>query len=423
MQDIPNFLYKLFQTAVEAAHPRLTLERCLPADRSGKAIVIGAGKAAAAMAQAFENAWEGPVSGVVVTRYGHSERCQHIKVVEASHPVPDTAGQEAARDILALVSNLSADDSVFFLLSGGGSSLLSLPAPGIELEQKRAINKALLRSGAPIDEINCVRKHLSAIKGGRLALACQPARLFTFAVSDVPGDDPSVIASGPTVADPTTSAEAMAILRKYGIDIPSNVEAWLRDPLSETAKESDLPASESHYQLIATPKQSLQAAADYARACGVNPLVLGDRIEGEAREVARVMAGIAQYVQNTNEPVTKPCVVLSGGETTVTLKGEGRGGRNTEFLLALAHCLKGKRGIYALAADTDGIDGSEDNAGALLTPETAGKAEAMGLDVGQMLQNNDGYSFFSALEDLLVTGPTRTNVNDFRAIFIGSAGS
>ena len=418
MRDIPDFLYKLFSSAVQAAHPKLTLEPYLPKDRSGNAIVIGAGKAAAAMAQAFEQAWQGPITGVVVTRYGHSENCQHIKVVEASHPVPDGAGQDAAREILNLVSQLSADDNVFFLLSGGGSSLLSLPAPGIDLEQKKVINKALLRCGAAIDEINCVRKHLSLIKGGRLAMACRPARLFTYAISDVPGDDPSVIASGPSVADPTTSAQALAILEKYNIKLDGNVQEWLLNPASETAKETDLPIDSTHYQLIATPKQSLQAAADYARACGVTPLVLGDNIEGEAREVAKVMAGIAQYVQSNNDPVACPCVILSGGETTVTLKGSGRGGRNAEFLLALANCLQGQAGIYALAADTDGIDGSEDNAGALLTPDTAAKAKAKGVDMEGMLNNNDGYGFFNALQSLLITGPTRTNVNDFRAIYI-----
>lgn len=422
MQDIPNFLSKLFSAAVQAAHPKTCLAPYLPRERTGKAIVIGAGKAAAAMAQAFEQSWQGPVSGLVVTRYGHGEKCEHIKVIEASHPVPDTAGQDAAREILNLVSNLTPEDQVFFLLSGGGSSLLSLPAPGVGLEQKQAINKALLRSGAAIDEINCVRKHLSAIKGGRLALACQPAKLFTFAISDVPGDDPSVIASGPSVADPTTSAQALSILRKYNIEVADNVAAWLKNPASETAKVADLPIQDTLYQLIATPKQSLGAAAEYARSCGVTPLVLGDNIEGEAREVAKVMAGIAKYIQATDEPVARPCVILSGGETTVSLKGTGRGGRNAEFLLGLANCLQGEPGIYAIAADTDGIDGSEDNAGAVLTPETAAKAHAKGIDMEQMLNNNDGYGFFEALGDLLVTGPTRTNVNDFRAIYIAAPG-
>ena len=418
MRDNPQFLYKLFSVAVEASHPRSTLAPRLPSDRSGRAVVIGAGKAAASMAQAFEQAWQGPISGIAITPYGHAEPCKYIKVVEASHPVPDESGEQASREILAMVSNLRPEDQVFFLVSGGGSSLLALPAPGIELAHKQSINKALLRSGAAIDEINCVRKHLSAIKGGRLALACQPAKLYTYAISDVVGNDPSVIASGPTVADPTTSLEARAIIRKYNIDIPPAVEAWLAKASSETAKEQELPQSTTHYELIATPKEALAAAAQYARTHNINPLVLGDLIEGESRETAKTMAGIARYLQQTDEPMRKPCVILSGGETTVTLRGNGRGGRNVEFLLSLANCLQGRAGIYALAADTDGIDGSENNAGALLTPDSARKAKDQGLDMTAMLNNNDGYSFFSALEDLIITGPTRTNVNDFRAILV-----
>ncbi len=414
----PDFLQQLFDTAVAAAHPRNMLHNYLPEDRAGRALVIGAGKASASMASAFEKAWRGPVSGLVVTRYGHGDTCQAIEVVEASHPVPDDAGERAAKRIMGMVQNLQPDDRVFFLLSGGGSSLLSYPAPGIGLKQKKAINKALLNSGAAIDEINCVRKHLSAVKGGRLALACRPAKLMTLAISDVPGDDPSVIASGPSVADPTSSRQALAILKKYDIAAEENVLSWLSSTASETPKPDELPSSSTPYQLIATPRQALESAALYARECGVTPLILGDNIEGESREVARVMAGIARYVQETGQPVKTPCVILSGGETTVTLRGNGRGGRNAEFLLALANCLQGRTGIYALAADTDGIDGSEDNAGALLTPETWTRAQALGLNAGAMLDNNDGYGFFSALQDLLVTGPTRTNVNDFRAIFI-----
>lgn len=418
MLDKPQFLYNLFTSAVDASHPKTLLEKYLPAERSGKAIVVGAGKGAASMALAFEKAWQGPLDGIVVTRYGHSEPCRQIRVVEASHPVPDSAGESAAREILAMLSNLTPEDQVFFLLSGGGSSLLSLPAPGISLEQKKKINAALLNCGAAIDEINCVRKHLSAIKGGRLAIACRPATLYTYAISDVPGDDPSVIASGPSVADPSTSHQAMDILRRYRIEIPDNIRDWLLDPASETPKPRELPAEETHYCLIATPDQALRAAASYAEACGVNTLILGDTIEGEAREVAKVFAGIARYIQNTDEPVKKPCVILSGGETTVTLRGNGRGGRNAEFLLALANCLQGTPGIFALAADTDGIDGSENNAGALLTPETPERARRLGLSMTASLDNNDGYGFFSALGDLLITGPTRTNVNDFRAIYI-----
>lgn len=418
MFDKPQFLHNLFTSAVDASHPKSLLENYLPANRSGKAIVLGAGKGAASMALAFENAWHGPLEGMVVTRYGHSEPCHRIRVIEASHPVPDSAGENAAREMLTMLENLTPQDQVFFLLSGGGSSLLSLPAQGISLEQKKAMNTALLKSGAAIDEINCVRKHLSAIKGGRLAIACRPARLYTYAISDVPGDDPSVIASGPSVADPSTSQQALDILLRYGIETPDNIRDWLLDPASETPKPHELPAEETHYCLIATPAQALRAAARYAEACGVNALVLGDTIEGEAREVARVFAGIARYIQKSDEPVKKPCVILSGGETTVTLHGKGRGGRNTEFLLALANCLQGAPGIFALAADTDGIDGSENNAGALLTPQTLERAKRLGLSMATHLDNNDGYGFFSALGDLLITGPTRTNVNDFRAIYI-----
>lgn len=416
--DQPEFLYKLFSAAVEASHPRTTLEPHLPQDRSGKALVIGAGKGAAAMAQAFERCWQGPIEGVVVTRYDHGEACKHIKVIEASHPVPDEAGARAADEIYALVQGLSADDQVFFLLSGGGSSLLAMPAPGISLDEKKAINKALLKSGAAIDEINCVRKHLSAIKGGRLAKAAYPAKVCTFAISDVPGDDPCVIASGPSVADPTTSAQALSIIDHYQIEVSDTVRNWLGSEDSETPKPGDPQLEHCSYKMIATPKLALDAAAQYAQACGVTPLVLGDNIEGESREVAKVMAGIAEYIQQCDQPVKKPCVILSGGETTVTLKGNGRGGRNAEFLLSLAVCLKDKPQIWALAADTDGIDGSEDNAGALLTPSTAERARQAGLNMEAMLDNNDGYGFFNALGDLLITTPTRTNVNDFRAIYI-----
>lgn len=418
MINAPEFLYKLFLCAVEAAHPRSTLEHFLPQERSGDAIVIGAGKAAAAMAAAFEKAWDGPIKGMVVTRYGHGETCKHIKVVEASHPVPDSAGEQAAHDILAMVSNLTAKDQVFLLLSGGGSSLLSLPAPGITLDQKKSINRALLKCGAAIDEINCVRKHLSAIKGGRLALACRPATLYTYAISDVPGDLTSVIASGPSVADPSTSADALRILEYYNIDLPESIRQWLESPQSETVKASEL--EDAHFQLIATPKDALSAAAEYALTCGVTPFILGDNIEGEAREVAKVMAGLATYIQQTDQPVQRPCVILSGGETTVTVRGNGRGGRNAEFLMSLACCLRNNPDIYALAADTDGIDGTEDNAGALLRPNTAARADKLHIDMQAMLNNNDGYGFFSQLGDLLITGPTRTNVNDFRAIYISA---
>ena len=414
--DPQALLRQLFDSAIEAAHPRHVLADHLPEDRSGRAIVIGAGKAAAAMAEAIEKVWEGELSGLVVTRYEHHADCRRIEVVEAAHPVPDDAGERVARRVLELVSNLEESDRVIFLLSGGGSSLLALPAEGISLADKQAINKALLRSGAHIGEMNCVRKHLSAIKGGRLARACWPASVYTYAISDVPGDEATVIASGPTVADPTTSAEALAILERYHIEVPANVRAWLEDPRSETlagrpdALAQPLPA-DRHAAAV------LDAAAQAARDAGITPLILGD-LEGEAREVAKVHAGIARQVVLHGQPIAAPCVILSGGETTVTVRGNGRGGRNAEFLLALTEALQGLPGVYALAGDTDGIDGSEDNAGALMTPNSFARAEALGLRAADSLADNDGYGYFAALDSLIVTGPTRTNVNDFRAILI-----
>jgi hydroxypyruvate reductase len=379
----------------------------------------GAGKAAAAMARAVEDHWPGELSGLVVTRYGHGVPCRRIEVVEAAHPVPDEAGRAAAARILAAVQGLTSDDLVLVLLSGGGSALLALPFEGITLADKQQINRALLKSGAGIGEMNCVRKHLSAIKGGRLAAAAYPARVLTLVISDVPGDDPAVVASGPTVADPTTCADALAILEKYRLAVPPTVEAVLRSGISETPKPGDLRLAHCETRVIATAQASLAAAAAAARTAGVEPLVLGDAIEGEAREVAKVMAGIAKSCALHAEPVRPPCVLLSGGETTVTVKGQGRGGRNAEFLLALALALDGHPGIHAFAGDTDGIDGSEENAGALLTDDTLARARAAGLDAKARLADNDGYGFFAALGDLVVTGPTRTNVNDFRAIYVG----
>ncbi|QEY64064.1 glycerate kinase [Metapseudomonas lalkuanensis] len=415
--DPKAFLRDLFATAIAAAHPRQVLADHLPADRSGRVIVIGAGKAAAAMAEVIEREWQGEISGLVVTRYGHGADCKKIEVVEAAHPVPDAAGLETARRVLELVSGLNESDRVIFLLSGGGSSLLALPAEGLTLKDKQAINKALLKSGASISEMNCVRKHLSAIKGGRLAKACWPATVYTYAISDVPGDEATVIASGPTVADPTTSAEALAILARYEIEVPAHVHAWLQDPRSETVKPGDPCLSRSHFQLIATPQQALDAAAEKVRAAGLTPLILGD-LEGESREVAKVHAGIARQVVLHGQPIKPPCVILSGGETTVTVRGEGRGGRNAEFLLSLTNTLKGLPGVYALAGDTDGIDGSEDNAGAIMTPCSFSRAIKQGLSSSDELDNNNGYGYFAALGDLIVTEPTRTNVNDFRAILI-----
>ncbi len=419
-------LRRLFEAALAAADPALAVPRFLPhppAEGSGgRTIVVGAGKAAAAMAKAVEDSWpdvaRAPLEGLVVTRYGHALPCRHIEVVEAAHPVPDQAGLDAAKRILAMVQGLGPDDLVLCLISGGGSALLSLPAPGITLEEKQAVNKALLRSGAAIDEMNCLRKHLSAIKGGRLAAAAAPARVVSLLISDVPGDDPAVIASGPTVPDPTTFADALAILEKYGIDAPASVTAHLRAGAEETPKPGDPRLANTETHLIARPQDALEAAAAVAREEGVTPVILGDSIEGEAREVAQVMAGIARQVARFGQPAAAPCVLLSGGETTVTLRGTGRGGRNAEFLLALTVALEGAPGIYALACDTDGIDGSEDNAGAITGPGCLARAEAAGIDAKAMLADNDGYGFFSALSDLVVTGPTLTNVNDFRAILV-----
>ena len=380
--------------------------------------MVGAGKAAAAMAAAVEANWRGPIEGLVMTRYGHSVPCRHIEVIEAAHPVPDTAGQEAARRILGKVEGLAPDDLVLCLLSGGGSSLLVLPAPGVTLEDKQAINRALLRSGAPIGEMNCVRKHLSAVKGGRLAVAASPARLVSLMISDVPGDDPSVIASGPTVPDPTTSTDALAILQRYGIDNPRSVIAHLQSPSAETPKPGDPRFRNVANLVVATPQDALEASARVARADGFQPLILGNAIEGEARDVGLVHAGIAKQAARYGQPISPPCALISGGETTVTVRGDGRGGRNAEFLLSLALALDSHTSISAIAADTDGIDGSEDNAGAVLLPDTLDRATRKGLNPRAHLANNDAYSLFAQLGDLVVTGPTHTNVNDFRAILV-----
>jgi glycerate 2-kinase len=416
--DPRGLLRAMFHAAVAAASPARCVPPHLPLRPGGRTVVVGAGKAAAAMAKAVEDVWDGPLQGLVVTRYGHAVSCRKIEVVEAAHPVPDAAGRAAAERILASVKGLSADDLVLCLISGGGSALLTLPAPGVTLEDKQAINKALLRSGATIGEMNCLRKHLSAIKGGRLAAAAAPARVVALLISDVPGDDPSVIASGPTVADPTTVDDARAVLVKYRIDAPPAI--W--DALSETVKPDDPRLARDETILVATPQMALENAAAVGRAAGVTPVILGNAIEGEARDVALVHAGIARQCAAHRQPAAPPSVLLSGGETTVTVRGTGRGGRNTEFLLALAIALDGRAGIHALAADTDGIDGTEDNAGALIGPDTLARAMAYGLDAKAHLGRNDGYSFFAPLGDLLVTGPTLTNVNDFRAILVADGG-
>ena len=411
-------LLSLFDAAVAAAAPARCLAAHLPPPPRGRTLVIGAGKAAASMAQALEAGWPGELSGMVVTRYGHRVPTARIEVVEAAHPVPDAAGRAAAARMLNLVQGLSADDLVICLISGGGSSLLALPAEGLTLEDKQQVNRALLKSGANITEMNCVRKHLSAIKGGRLAAACAPAQVLTLTISDVPGDDPSVIASGPTVADASSCADALAILAKYAISEPKAAVDYIRRGHDETPKPGDPRLARARQVMIATPQMSLEAAADVARAAGITPLILGNALEGEAREMALVHAGIARQVLRHGQPAARPCVLLSGGEGTVTVRGSGRGGRNVEFLLALAVALDGEPGIEAIACDTDGIDGTEDNAGALLLPDTLARARAIGLHAPAYLANNDGYSFFAALDDLVVTGPTMTNVNDFRALLI-----
>ena len=407
--DPRALLRQLFDAAVTRSLPSVCVPQFLPPrPATGRIVVVGAGKAAAAMAQAVEAAW-GDVSGLVVTRYGHRVPCRHIEVMEAAHPVPDKAGQDAAQRMLAMVRNLTADDLVLALISGGGSALLALPADGVTLADKQRINRDLLRSGATIAEMNCVRKHLSAIKGGRLAAAAYPARVITLAISDVPGDDPAVIASGPTIGDASTSADAQAIAAKYGLSLPG---------LSETIKPNDPRLARAEYRMIVTPQAALEAAAQLAQAQGYTPLILGNAMEGEARDVAQVHAAIAKQVAQWGQPAPAPLVLLSGGETTVTVRGHGRGGRNAEFLLALAVALDGHPDIYAIAGDTDGIDGTENNAGAIIDPQTLTKAQQAGLNAKAHLSDNDGYGFFAALNDLVITGPTLTNVNDFRAILI-----
>jgi glycerate 2-kinase len=413
-----TFLKSLFQAALDAADPLKAVPPHLPTPPKGRTVVVGAGKAAAAMAKAVEEHWPGPLEGLVVTRYGHGLPCTRIEVVEAAHPVPDAAGRAAAARILERVRGLGPDDLVLVLISGGGSALLTLPASGLTLEDKQATVRALLKSGAAIGEMNTVRKHLSAIKGGRLALAAVPARLVTLAISDVPGDDLSVIASGPTVPDASRFADARAVLEKYGIAAPEAVRRYLKAAADETPKPGDARLAHASAVLVARPQDALLAAANAAWRAGVTPLILGDAIEGEAREVGRVMAGIAVSVRGHGRPIAPPAVLLSGGETTVTVTGQGRGGRNLEFLLSLAVTLDGAEGIHALAADTDGIDGTEAVAGAVLGPETLDRARAEGLDPKLRLRDNDAWPVFAAAGSLIETGPTRTNVNDFRAIFI-----
>ncbi len=420
-----ELLNELFHTALAIASPSRRMPEFLAEAAGmarGRVVVIGAGKASAAMARAVEDHWPGmksQLSGLVITRYGHAVPCKHIEIVEAAHPVPDAAGRDAARRLLTeTVANLTPDDLVLCLISGGGSALLALPGEGITLEDKQALSRELLNSGATIGEINCVRKHLSAIKGGRLALACRPARMLTLLISDVPGDDPSVIASGPTLPDATTCADALAVLEKYHIPASPAILDYLRTGHGETPKPDNPAFANGLARIIATPQIALEAAAARARELGYPAHILSDAIEGESRDVALVHAALAKQVAARNQPFTAPCVLLSGGETTVTVRGKGRGGRNVEFLLALAVALKGHPGIHALAADTDGVDGAEETAGAVIDPTTLQRAVAAGMLPAASLANNDGHGFFRALGDAIVTGPTLTNVNDFRAILV-----
>ncbi len=416
-----TLLNEMFRAAIDAARPALCLPPHVPAPPKGRLIVVGAGKAAASMAAALEAAYPGPLEGLVVTRYGHGMPVKRIEVVEAAHPVPDAAGRDAARRILQKLAGLTPDDLVLSLISGGGSALLAAPADGLSLEDKQAVSKALLKSGADIVEMNCVRKHLSAVKGGRLALAAAPAPVLSLIISDVAGDDLSAIASGPTIPDATTLLDAREIIERYKIPVSEAVRAHLHNAHSETPKPGDPRFATVRNILIATPQKSLLAAAEVARAAGYATLILGDAIEGEAREVAKVFAGIARSCVSHGTPLAPPCILLSGGETTVSVRGKGRGGRNVEFLLALAIALNGMPGVCALAGDTDGIDGIEENAGAVILPDTLARAGAHRLNAKASLAENDAHSFFEALGDAVVTGPTLTNVNDFRAIMIERA--
>jgi hydroxypyruvate reductase len=416
---IPRVLLRqMFDAAIASAQPSLCIPRHLPAAPRGRLIVIGAGKASAAMARSVEEHWQGPLSGLVVTRYGYAVPCRHIEIAESAHPVPDAAGVRSAERMLDLVKDLNDDDLVLCLISGGGSALLPLPASGLTLDIKQTVNRMLLASGATISEVNCVRRHLSAIKGGRLAAACHPARVLTLLISDVPGDRPVDIASGPTVADPTTCADALNIVRRYGIHLPAAARDVLESGRGESVKPGDPRLARASVRIIATPQMALEAAARVARAAGLETHILSDAIEGEARDVGKVLAAIALQVADRNQPVKAPCVLLSGGETTVTVRGTGRGGRNVEYLLSLAIALDGHARIHALAGDTDGVDGQEEIAGAQIAPDSIARAWACGLRPTDALADNDAHSLFTTLGDSIITGPTLTNVNDFRAILI-----
>jgi hydroxypyruvate reductase len=420
MESAPNLLRAMFDAAITAAQPARCLPPYLPPRPSGRTIVVGAGKASAAMAKAVEDNWPGELSGLVVTRYGYAAPCKRIEIIEAAHPVPDAASVDAARRILDTVKRLRPDDLVLCLISGGGSSLLVAPLEGLTLEDKQAANRALLKSGASISEMNCVRRHLSAVKGGRLAAACHPAKVVTLLISDVPGDQPMDIASGPTVPDPTTCADALAIIKRYAVKLSANVMEVLTTGRGESVKAGNPRLARNEIRFVATPQMALESSAAAARESRLPVHILGDSIEGEARDVGKVMAGIALQIARHGQPFETPCILLSGGETTVTVRGQGRGGRNVEFLLALAIALEGHPGIHALAGDTDGVDGLEEIAGAYLAPDTLERAWAKGINPKESLADNDGHGFFQALGDSVVTGPTLTNVNDFRAVLIGA---
>jgi hydroxypyruvate reductase len=425
-RDPRAFLRALYDCAVERAMPARVMAGHLPAPPKGRTVVIGGGKASGAMAAALDALWPAaaPLSGLVLTRYHHTPpayaaRPGRIRVLEAAHPVPDEAGRQGALAMLETVRGLTTDDLVIALVSGGGSALLSLPVAGLSFEDKQQVNRALLASGASIEEMNCVRKHLSAIKGGRLAAACAPAPVLTLLISDVPGDVPEVIASGPTLPDPTTCADALAIIDRYRIALPAAVRAGLESGACESPKPGDPRFAGHAVRMIATPQQSLEAAAALARSAGLAAHVLSDEIEGESREVGKVHAALARAVARRGTPFSRPCVILSGGETTVTVRHKGgRGGRAGEFALGCAIALQAEPGVYVLAADTDGIDGIEDNAGAIVTPDTLARASARGLSPAGCLDRNDAYNFFAPIGDLVVTGPTFTNVNDFRAVLV-----
>lgn len=411
------FLTALFDAAVAAADPTKALRPHLPEKPKGRVVVIGAGKGAAQLAQAFETLWDGPLSGVVVTRYGYAVACQRIRVLEAAHPVPDDAGRRASAALFAAVSGLTADDLVVALICGGGSALLPFPQPGLTLDDEIALNRSLLASGAPIGVMNAIRKQISGIKGGRLAAACYPAKVVSLVVSDVPGDDPAQVASGPTVPDSVSRADTRAMVAAWRIDLPPAISAYLAGEMGMPPLPDDPIFAGHKVQVIASSAISLEAATALSESQGIAAVILSDAIEGEARDVARVHAAIAREVSLRDRPFKKPVLILSGGETTVTLRGKGRGGRNSEFLLALALAAEGVA-FSAIAADTDGIDGSEDNAGAFADGTSAARLRAKGQNPAAFLSNNDAYSAFDALGDLFVPGPTGTNVNDFRAILI-----